>query len=245
MQGAAPWRSARPSSAKEEVMRVTIRLFMAAILLTAAVGVVRAQQDASAEPPRAVPDVAKPAELPPIPIADPTAPAVEPALTADQSAPIVEPVVPATVEPAAVEKPVATAVKRVVKKTTKKPAEKPAIEVSESVKPEAAAAAAASTASVDTTANTPPPNAAASTAPLESIAPPAPAAKTVAVETRTEQSKSPIRISMGGWFYLGIVVVAMIGIVALTRRRRTHGRTSIVDLTTISHEMKPSHAPHR
>jgi hypothetical protein len=209
---------------------------MAAILLTAVAGIARAQ-DASAEPPPAAPDVAKPAELPPIPLA----PVVEPALTADQSAPTVEPVVPATVEPTAVEKPVPTTVKYVVKKkTTKKPAEKPAIEVSKSLKPEAAAAAAASTATVDTTANTPPPNAAASTGPLESIAPPAPAAKTVAVETRTEESKPPIKIGMGGWFYLGIVVVAMVGIVALTRRRRTHGRTSIVDLTTLSPDLKPS-----
>src|ERR1700674_201870 len=135
MQDAAPWRFALLQSAKEDVMRSTFRLFMAAILFTAVAGVVSAQ-DASAAPPPAAPDVVKPVDqLPPIPIAAPNAPAVEPALTVDQSALTVEPTARPAGEPPAAEKPVTTTVKRVTtKKTAKKPAESPAIPASEAVK---------------------------------------------------------------------------------------------------------------
>jgi cytoskeletal protein RodZ len=218
-------------------MRSTFRLFMAAILFTAVAGVVSAQ-DASAAPPPTAPDVVKPVDqLPPIPIAEPVAPAIEPAQTIDQSALAVEPVAPATVEPPAAEKPVTTTVKRVAtKKTAKKPAENPAIPASEAVK---AAPAAASTA-VDTTANMPPPNAAANTAPLKSIAPPPPPANPVAVE----ETKSQTTMGLGGWLLAGIAVAALFGIITLIRRRRTQRRTSIVDLSPVLPELEAAVVTH-
>ena len=97
------------------------------------------------------------------------------------------------------------------------------------------APAVASTSAVDTTANMP----AAEAAP----APPAP--KAVAVTSRNEQTKPQLRIGVGGWFYAGVVVAALVGIATLSGRRRTHKRISIVGLASSSTELKPSHAPHR
>jgi outer membrane biosynthesis protein TonB len=218
-------------------MRPTIRLFMAAILFTAVAGVASAQ-DASAAPPPPAPDVAQPvAELPTIPFAEPNPPAVEPALTLGQDALTVEPAPPATVDPLVAEKPVTTTTKRVTtKKTARKPAAKAEIQVSESLQ---VTAPAASTAPADTAANPPPPNAAASTAPLKSIAPPQPAADTVAVE----ETKFQTTMGIGGWLLAGIAVAALAGIITLLRRRQTKRRTSIVDFTTVSPKLKPALAP--
>ena len=171
------------------------------------------------------------AQLPPIPIVDPNAPAAEPALTIDQSALAVEPVVVPAVEPPVkvVEKPdvTTTTAKRVTKKTAKKPAEKPAIEASEVAKP---AAATASVAAVDTSANPPPPNAAASSEPAKSVVPPPPAAAPVAVETLTGETVPERKMGVGGWLLAGLAVASLFVLITLYRRRRstkdTRSRTS-------------------
>jgi outer membrane biosynthesis protein TonB len=211
-------------------MRSTSRLFMAAVLFIVAAGVARAQ-DSAAPPPVAPEAVVAPAPLPAIPIVDPNAPAVEPALTIDHSALAVEPVAVPAVEPpaAVVEKPeVTTTTRRVTKKTVKKPAEKPAIEVSEVAKP---AAATASVAAVDTSANPPPPNAAASSEPAKSVVPPPPAAAPVAVETQTEETASGRKMGVGGWLLAGLGVATLFALITLYRRRRSTKKTSIPDFT--------------
>lgn len=223
-------------------MRSTIRLFMAAILFIAAAGLVSAQDPAPAPP---APDVAKPAELPPLPIAEPNAPAVVSAPTADQTEPLVEPALtlgptalavetaaPATVDPPVAEKPVATTTKRVTKKTATKPAAKPEIQSAESFKE---AAPAAGTAAADTTASLPPPQAPAAS--LKSIAPAA--ANTVAVE----ESKSQTTMGLGGWLLAGMAIAGLAVIISKIRSRRTKKRTSIVDFTTVSPELKPAVGP--
>ena len=218
-------------------MRSTCRLFMAAILLTMAAGVASAQ-DASAAPPPSAPDVANPvAQLPPIPIAEPNAPAVQPALTVDQSALTIEPVAPPALDPPAAEKLLTTAGKRVTKKTAKKPAEKPAIQVSESVQ---VGPTAASTAAVDTTANISPPDAAAKAAPPKSIAPPAPSVQAAAVEGRTEETKSKTTMGIGGWLLALIAVAALVGVITMLRRRKARRRISIVQLANLSLDLEPA-----
>ncbi len=218
-------------------MRSTIRLFMAAILFIAAAGVVSAQDPA---PPPPAPDVAKPAELPPLPVADPNAQAVARAPTADQTAPPVEPALtlgpealavetaaPATVEQPQAEKPVATTTRRVTKKTATKPVARPEIEAAGSLKE---AAPAAGTAAANTTASLPPPQAPAAS--LKSIAPAA--ANTVAVE----ETKSQTTMGIGGWLLAGMAIAGLAVIISKIRSRRTKKRTSIVDFTTISPELK-------
>jgi hypothetical protein len=222
-------------------MRSTIRLFMAAILFIAAAGLVSAQDPAPAPP---APDVAKPAELPPLPIADPNAQAVAPAPTADQAAPLGEPALtlgptaltvetaaPATVDQPPAEKPVATTARRVTKKTATKPAAKPEIQA-ETFKD---AAPAAGTTAAGTTASLPPPKAPATS--LKSIAPAA--ANTVAVE----ESKSQTTMGLGGWLLAGIAVAGLAVVISKIRSRRTKKRTSIVDFTTVSPELKPAVGP--
>jgi outer membrane biosynthesis protein TonB len=222
-------------------MRSTIRLFMAAILFIAAAGLVSAQDPAPAPP---APEVAKPAELPPLPVADPNAQAVAPAPTADQTAPPVEPALtlgpdalavetaaPATVEQPVAEKPVATTTKRVTKKTATKPVAKP------ETKPETQSAesfkeAAPAAGTADTTASLPPPQAPAAS--VKSIAPAPAAADTVAVE----ESKSQTTMGIGGWLLAGIAIAGLAVIISKIRSRRTKKRTSIVDFTTISPELK-------
>ena len=229
-------------------MRSTSRSFMAAVLFMVAAGVARAQ-DSAAPPPVAPEPVVAPVpapapELPALPVADPNAPAVEPARTIDQSAIAVEPFVPAKIDPpvAVVEKPeVATTTKRVAKKTVKKPAEKPAeVEVSEIAKPAAAAAGVAAVAA-DTSANPPPPNAAASTEPATSAAPPPPAADP-AVETLTEEARSERSMGIGGWLLAGLVVASLFALITLYRRRKAKKVTSIPDFTG-AQELKPLVAP--
>ncbi len=224
-------------------MRSTFRLFLATILLTAAAGVVLAQEP-SAPPPTPAPEVAQPVapELPQVPAAEPIAPVVEPAVTAEPIAPAIVPVVVAPVEPPVVEKPrVVTTTKAVTKKAVKKPAEKPvekpAIQVSESAKPAAAAVGATA---VDTTGSVPPPNAAASTAPPESIAPPPPSAKSVTVETHSEQAVPRKKLSIGSWILFGLAFLAIAGIAAKFLRRRLRSPTSIVDFTSIHPEARPA-----
>ena len=223
-------------------MRSTVRLFMAAILFIAAAGLVSAQDPAPAPP---APDVAKPAELPPLPIADPNAQAVAPAPTADQTAPPVEPALtlgpsalavetaaPATVDAPQAEKPVATTTRRVTKKTATKPVVKHEIQTSESFKE---AAPAAGTAGADTTTSLPPPQAPAAS--LKSIAPAA--ANTVAVE----ESKSQTAMGLGGWLLAGMAIAGLAVIISRIRSRRTKKRTSIVDFTTVSPDLKPGMGP--
>ncbi len=232
-------------------MRSIYRLLMAGILVAATAGVVRAQEANAAPPPVATPAPA----LPPIPFAqsvEPAAPSVEPALPANESgtpavepavsvepsAPIVEPAALGAVNPPAPETlQVTTTVKRVTRKNTKKPAEKPVAQVSE---PSRTTAAAASAATVDTTASTPPPDAAAKTAPLEAIAPAPPAAKVVAVESRSEEAIPEKKLSTGSWILFTLALIALAGMAIKFLRRRLRSPTSIVDFTTISPEPKPS-----
>ena len=205
-------------------MRSTIRLFMAAILFIAAAGVVSAQDPA---PPPPAPDVAKPAELPPLPIAEPMAPLVEPALTLGPTALAVETAAPTAVDPPAAEKPVATTTKRVTKKTATKSVAKPEIEATDSFKE---AAPAAGTAAADKTASLPSPQAPAAS--LKSIAPAA--ANTVAVE----ETKSQTTMGIGGWLLAGMAIAGLAVIISKIRSRRTKKQTSIVDFTTITPELK-------
>ena len=206
-------------------MRSTIRLFMAAILFIAAAGVVSAQDPAA--PPG--PDVAKPAELPPLPIAEPMAPLVEPALTLGPTALAVETAAPTTVDPPAAEKPVVTTTKRVTKKTATKSVAKPEIEATDSFKE---AAPAAGTAAADKTASLPPPQAPAAS--VKTIAPSQPAANTVAVE----ETKSQTTMGIGGWLLAGMALAGLAVIISKVRSRRTKKRTSIVDFTAVSPELK-------
>jgi outer membrane biosynthesis protein TonB len=216
-------------------MRSTCRLFLAAILFTVVAGFVSAQDPSEAPPPQPPPVVTEPvAELPVIPAAEPEVPAVEPALTADQTAPPVEPVVPAIVE-APAEVPAAPPAVTTVKRVTKKTAKKPAVVLSESLE---AATPVASTAAVDTPA-TPPLDAAASTAPLKSIAPPLPSVQAAAVEG-SEETESEYTMGIGGWLIAGLVVAGLFGAITLFRRRQTLKRTSIVDLKTITPELNPA-----
>ncbi len=218
-------------------MGTTLRLFIAAILFTTAAAVVSAQ-DASVAAPPAAPDAVKPVEpLQAIPFAEPGTPAVEPALTIDQSAVAVEPVVPAAVEAPVAEKPQFTTTRRVTKKTARKPAEKPPIQASDSFK---ADAAVASLAAVDSPANPSPPDAAANAAPAPSIVPPAPVAKPASVEPRTEAAKAEPKMGVGGWFLIALVIAALFTGITLFLRRRTSRRTSIVDFTSSSPDLKPS-----
>jgi hypothetical protein len=219
MQGAAPWRPPLESrSAQEEVMRSTYRLFLAAILLTAAAGIVRAQDP----PAPAAPDVAKPvAELPPLPAAEPVVPAVEPALT--ESAPAIEPAsVPATVDPAPVDMKVTTT--RVTRKTTRKMAEKPAVVVAEPSKPAAIAAGAAT---VETTGSASPPAAAAS------VAPAPPPARAAVTESRPEEAAPQKKISIGSWILAAVFLLAMAGIAVRFLRVGPENPAAIVEFPTI------------
>ena len=195
-------------------MRST-RLFMAAILFTAASGFARAQEPAT--PPAPAPEVAHPvAELPQIPVTEPVAPGVEPAVAAEPIAPAVEPA--ATVAA----KQVVTTSKRVTKKTVVEPAEKP-IEAPV-VQSEPAAPAVA----------------AGSLAPAASIPPAPPAAKAVVVESHAEQAVPQKKLSTGSWVLFGVALLAMAGIAVKFLRRPVATPTSIVDFTTIHPEPKPA-----
>ena len=221
-------------------MRSTFRLFMGAILFTAAAGFVRAQEP-STPPPAPAPDVAQPvAELPQIPVAEPIPPVVEPAVAAEPIAPAVEPAAAAPVEVPAAAKQVVTSTKRVTKKTVVKPVEKPmeapAVQLSESAKP---AAAAASAPTVDTTGNAPPPNAPAVAAPAVSVAPP-PASRAAVVESHAEEAVAPKKLGAGSWILFGVALLAMAGIAVKFLRRTVATPTSIVDFTTIHPEPKPA-----
>jgi hypothetical protein len=135
------------------------------------------------------------------------------------------------VEQPGAEKPVTTT-KRVAKKTATKPVAKPEIQTTEAFKK---AAPAAGTAAADTTASLPPPQAPAAS--LKSIAPAA--ANTVAVE----ESKSQTTMGIGGWLLAGMAVAGLAGIITMVRRRKTKKRSSIVDFTTVSPELKPAVGP--
>jgi cytoskeletal protein RodZ len=227
-------------------MRSRYRLFMAAILLTAAAGVSFAlAQDANTAPPPSAPAAAKPAaELPPIPFANPQAPAIAPALTADQSAPTVQPVASPDQSPLAELKPIPTASKRVVKKTHPKPAAERAIPVTDSFK---TAAPVASVAVVEPVGNTPPADPTSNTTHPAAIAPKPPpeGAKPAAVEPSSEATGSERRMGLGGWTLFGIAVVVLFGGITVLRRRRAlaQRQPSIVDFTPVSPELDPVLVP--
>jgi hypothetical protein len=92
------------------------------------------------------------------------------------------------------------------------------------------AAPAAGTAAADTTASLPPPQPPAAS--VKSIAPAA--ANTVAVE----ESKSQTTMGVGGWLLAGMAIAGLAVIISRIRSRRTKKRTSIVDFTTVSPELK-------
>ena len=204
-------------------MRSTCRLFLAAILFTAAAGFARAQEPAT--PPAPAPEVAQPvAELPQIPVAEPTAPVVEPAVAAEPIAPAVEPAVAAPVDTPAAAKQVVTTSKRVTKKTVvkppvEKPVEAPAIQ---SIEPAAPAAAALST------------------APAVSVPPAPPAAKAAVVESPAKEAVPQKKLGAGSWILFGIALLALAGIAVKFLRRPVPTPTSIVDFTTIHPEPKPA-----
>lgn len=227
-------------------MRSTCRLFVAAILLTAAAGVALAQ-DANAAPPPPAPPVVKPvAELPPIPFANPQTSAVEPALATGQTAPTGEPLPSVAVAPLvpATEKPVTTTGKRVTKQSAGRPAENSSVQMSESFK---TAAPVAGPLAVDAAASMPPSDAPAKTAPPETIAPPPPAAKPAAVESHSEVTTSRRTMGVGGWALFGIVIAGLFLAITAVRRRRaqTQRSPSIVDFTTAPPDLAPVLLPRR
>ncbi len=204
-------------------MRSTCRLFMAALLFTAAAGFARAQEPAT--PPAPGPEVAQPvAELPQIPVAEPIAPVVEPAVAAVPIIPPVEPAATAPVDMPAAEKHVVTSTRRVTKKTVvkpraEKPMEAPAVQ---SIEPAAPAAAAVST------------------APAMSVPPAPPAARAAVVESHAEPAVPQKKLGVGSWVLFGVAFLALAGIAVKFLRRRVPTPTSIVDFTTIHPEQKPA-----
>jgi hypothetical protein len=222
-------------------MRSKCRPFLAAILLSAAAAAALAQ-DAGKVPPPFSPPVVKPvAELPAIPFAKPPALAVEPAV--NQTAPVVAPVASVAVAPSATEKPVATTGKRVTKTSPRKPEAKPQVQVNQSFESVVPAAGVA----VDASANVPPPGAPANPAPPETIAPPPPASKPAAVESRSEGTTSERTMGVGGWVLFGMVIVGLfLGMTAIRRRRTQKQRSlSILDFTTAPSELAPALVPRR
>ena len=47
-------------------------------------------------------------------------------------------------------------------------------------------------------------------------------------------------MGVGGWLLAGVVIMALVGIITLIRRRKTRSRTSIVDFTNPSLNLKPA-----
>ena len=227
-------------------MRFMCRSFLAVILFSAVAGFVAAQ-NSNAPAPAPEPVVTPVAELPPVPVAEPIAPAavpdIVPAPEAMQTAPVVEPAAPAAVVAPETEKAKVTTTKRVTTKTVKKVAEKPAVETKD-VKP---AAAAAGLAAVDTAVNPPPPNppaVAASTVPLQSVAPaPAPAAKPSVVETGADQAEPQKKLGIGSWVLFAFAFVALSLIARKFLRRPTRGHPAIVDLGASNPDLKPIPVP--
>ena len=100
---------------------------------------------------------------------------------------------------------------------------------------------AAGIASAQNASAAPPPAAPAAAAPiappLARIAPP-PAAASIMVVDPLATTKSQTRMGPGSWFFNGMVVVAMFGIMTMVRRRRLRSPTSIRDFTG-AHDLKP------
>jgi hypothetical protein len=196
-------------------MRSTCRLFLAAILLVLASRVASAQVTGAASP------VAAPHAdaLRPIPFANPDASEVVSSARVEELPPI----------PFAQPNP--TAASKPVTKKTKKPAKKPTVTVSESFKSDAPLAAAVAAAAVDTTADTPPPDAGVKPALVDS-----------ASETRPDATE---KMSIGGWILYGVLVAFLFGVVTLIRSRLTLRSTAVarVDFTAPIPELKPALAP--
>ena len=231
-------------------MRSTTRLFLAAILLTAAAGFALSQE-ASAPPPPPAPEVAAPvAELPQIPavavapVPDPNAPAVNPALTVDPSVLTAAPAAQAVAQVPEPEKVVVTTTTRhVTKKSATKPVAKPAVEASESYGPVPAPAAAGTDPS--TFQGLTPPIASANTAPVQSVAPPPPSAKAAPLESSSEEAVPQKKLGIGSWILFGVGLVALAGIATKFLRRRVQTPTAIPDFTGSSRlpDLKPAPVP--
>jgi hypothetical protein len=226
-------------------MRSTPRRFLAAILLTAAAGFALSQE-ASAPLPMPAPDVAAPvAVLPQLPVAavepvpDPSAPAVNPALTVDPSILTVAPAAAAIAQVPEPEKPVVTTstrTRRSAAKPVAKPVAKPAVEATESFQ-SVPAPAAAGTADPSTFQGLTPPDAAATSALPKSIAP-VPAARSATVENQPPQTIPQKKLGIGSWI-LGTILVLALAVTAIRfMRGQKRSPTSIVDFTDIHPELK-------
>lgn len=227
-------------------MRSTCRLFVAAILLTAAAGFATAQEPSA--PPPSAPDVAAPvAELPQVPVVaappatDPNTPAADPALTIDPSALSVAPAAPVIMEAPAPDKlVVATTARRVTKKAATKPVVKPSVEVTDSFQ-SVPAPAVANTADPSTFEGLSLPKAAATSALPKRIAGAAPAAGAVTVENQPPQTiPQKKRPGIGSWI-LGTILVLAVAVTAIRfMRGQRRSPTSIVDFTDIHPELAAS-----
>jgi hypothetical protein len=229
-------------------MRSISRGFLAAILLTAAAGFALSQEASAPPPPPPpppAPDVAAPvAALPQLPVVavepvpDPNAPAVNPALTVDPSILTVAPAAAAIAQVPEPEKPVVTTTtKRVTKKTATKPVAKPVVEAAGSFQ-SVPAPAAAGVADPSTFQGSTPPGAAATSALPKSIAPAAPAAKSVTVENQPQQTIPQKKLGIGSWILGTILVLALIVTAIRFMREQKRSPTSIVDFTDIHPELK-------
>ena len=208
-------------------MRSTSRRFLAAILLTAAAGFALSQEASTPPPPPARDAAAPVAELPQLPVAavapapDPNAPAVNSALTIDSSALAVAPAAEATAQVPEPEKPVVTTTtRRVTKKSATNPVAKHTVQATESFQ------------------SVPAPAAAGTAALPKSIAPAAPAAKSVTVENQPEQTIPQKKLGIGSWI-LGTILVLALAVTAIRfMREQKRTPTSIVDFTDIHPELK-------
>ena len=51
-------------------------------------------------------------------------------------------------------------------------------------------------------------------------------------------------MGLGAWFFAGVALVLLAGIISMIVRRKTKTEPSIVDFMTISPDVKPTPAPH-
>jgi len=228
-------------------MRSISRRFLVAILLTAAAGFALSQE-ASAPPPAPAPDVAAPvAALPQLPVLavepvpDPNAPAVNPALTVDPSLLTIAPAAAASAPVPEPEKPVVATSTR-TRKSAAKPVAKPAVEATEFSGP-VPAPATAGTVDPSTFQGSTPPGAAATSALPKSIAPAAPAAKSVTLENLPLQTIPQRKLGIGSWI-LGAILILALGATAIRfMREQKRSPTSIVDFSDIHPELKAAPVP--
>lgn len=217
-------------------MRFTFRVLLATAILAATAGVAAGQNTSSTQQPALPPLPATtpiPA-IPPPPADQPSNPStartVEPNdASAPQTAPAVEPNAPAAQTATGRKTRLQSRAAARKMKTTKKPVESAP---SEQTELKQAAPAAAGAAAVDTTGNTggtPPSGTVESAAPSAPAVNPAPAPEIAPVETQVQRTETGKRGAVGPWIVGGLVVLGLIGVVALTMRRRSEKRLSIFD----------------